>query len=173
MQDATLISRDADDDQAARVGALLLDRGATVAVAESCTGGLLGHRLTSVSGSSGYFPGGILAYSNAVKQRELHVPAEMLDMHGAVSAPVAERMAHTVRERFDTTYGIGVSGIAGPGGGTEDKPVGLVYLALASASECRVARHLFDGDRRTIKELTTSAALEMLEAVVQQEVEKK
>jgi|CXWL01.1.fsa_nt_gi nicotinamide-nucleotide amidase len=113
------------------VGDLLRSQGAWVATAESCTGGLVAERLTRVAGSSDYVLGGVVAYANAVKVRELAVPAELIDAHGAVSAEVARAMATGVRARFGATFGIGITGVAGPGGGTPEKPVGTVHLALA------------------------------------------
>ncbi|MBP0005638.1 MAG: competence/damage-inducible protein A [Cyanobacteria bacterium SBC] len=121
-----------DDTLASVVGQLLQTRGQTLAVAESCTGGSLGKALTDIPGSSTYFWGGVIAYENRIKERLLEVSADDLAAHGAVSHPVAKQMAAGVRERFGTDWGIGITGIAGPGGGTPEKPVGLVYIGLAS-----------------------------------------
>lgn len=131
-------------------------------MAESCTGGLLGHRLTSVSGSSAYFVGGIIAYANEVKMHELGVPAETLAAVGAVSVPVAERMAAGIRERFGSDVGVGITGIAGPAGGTPEKPVGLVFVAVAGPLGTVVGRFQFEGDRLAIKTAGSQAALDML-----------
>ncbi len=136
--------------------------GASVAVAESCTGGLIGYRLTAVSGSSRYVVGGTIAYANRVKIRELGVPEELLARDGAVSAAVAECMARGVRERFETTFGLASTGIAGPEGGVEGKPVGLVFVALAHPDECTVKRCVFDGDREAVRRAAAATALEIL-----------
>jgi PncC family amidohydrolase len=144
------------------VGRLLLARGWWLAVAESCTGGLVGHRLTCVSGSSAYFLGGVIAYANAVKVDQLGVEPAVLDREGAVSAPVAGQMARGVSSRFGADIGIGITGIAGPGGGREDKPVGLVFIGLAEGGACRVESFRFSGSRIEIKRAAAEAALEML-----------
>ena len=145
-----------------KIGALLVAAARTVAVAESCTGGLIGHRLTSVSGSSTYFLGGIIAYSNASKTRDLNVDARTLKAHGAVSEAVARRMAVGVRRRFDADIGIGITGIAGPRGGSPAKPVGRVYISLACESGDKVQEYTFRGDRGTIRRAGSRAALGML-----------
>jgi nicotinamide-nucleotide amidase len=136
----------------------------TVAVAESCTGGLVGHRLTNVAGSSAYFLGAVVAYENEAKQELLGVPQALLELHGAVSGEAAEAMARGVRERFVADLGLGTTGIAGPTGGTPDKPVGLVFLALADAEGTRTVRVNFGEEpgREGIKHLTAQAALNML-----------
>ncbi len=140
----------------------LLARRLTVAVAESCTAGLLGHTLTSLGGSSGYFLGGIIAYHNDVKTKELGVPREVLDAAGAVSAETARLMACRIRERFGASVGLATTGIAGPTGGTPGKPVGLVFTALSHAGGCAVREHRFAGARDRIKGLSSTAALSML-----------
>jgi nicotinamide-nucleotide amidase len=114
------------------VARMLVERGESVALAESCTGGLLGKLLTDRPGSSAYFRGGVIAYSNESKQHLVGVPPDVLETAGAVSAATAEALVDNVRQRFGSTYGISVTGIAGPGGGTPDKPVGLVYIGLAT-----------------------------------------
>jgi nicotinamide-nucleotide amidase len=144
------------------IGQLLTERGLTLAVAESCTGGLLGHLITNVSGSSAYFPGGIICYSNEAKRAYVGVRAESLDKHGAVSAEVAVEMASGVRQAFDTDIGIAITGIAGPGGGREDKPVGLVYIALADAAGTQVWRFVWQHDRVGNKVASAEAALALL-----------
>ena len=121
-----------DESLTSVVGQLLRDRQETLAVAESCTGGGLGAMLTEISGSSDYFCGGIIAYANEVKQSLLQVNSDDLAQFGAVSHPVAQQMAIGVKKALDTSWGISITGIAGPGGGTEDKPVGLIYIGLAS-----------------------------------------
>lgn len=153
------------------VGLLLSRSGKTLAVAESCTGGLLGHRVTSASGSSTYFRGGIIAYANEVKIRELGVDPDVLDTEGAVSEPVARQMAEGVRTRFRTDFGIGITGIAGPRGETPGKPVGLVFVAIAAPAGQRVRRFRFEGDRETVKRESADAALAMLMEDLQSEGE--
>lgn len=144
------------------VGRLLTEQGLTVAVAESCTGGLIAHRLTNVSGSSAYFIGGVVAYSNQVKERVLGVSGETLTAYGAVSEACAREMARGARRLFGTDVAISSTGIAGPTGGTAEKPVGLVYVALAAPDLERCERHLWQGDRLENKRQTAEAALEML-----------
>ncbi|MBN2311687.1 MAG: CinA family protein, partial [Candidatus Hydrogenedentes bacterium] len=140
----------------------LVRLGQTLATAESCSGGLIAHRLTNLPGSSEYFLGGIVAYSNAVKTALLGVGAALLERHGAVSEPVARQMAEGVRDRLGTDFGVGVTGIAGPGGGTPDKPVGLVYMAVACASGTWAGQHQFSGSREDVKSQAADAALRML-----------
>ncbi len=136
--------------------------GKTVALAESCTGGLVGHRLTNVPGSSEVFLGGVMAYSNESKIRDLGVPADVLELVGAVSAEVAAAMAEGVRARFGSDFGIGITGIAGPGGGTPQKPVGLVFVAVADRSGVVVEEARSAGPRATIKLTTSQRALDAL-----------
>ena len=144
------------------VGELLSEKGATLAVAESCTGGLLGSRITDISGSSDYFNRGIVAYSNIAKIEELGIPQELIENHGAVSLEVAKAMAKSVRRLSRTDYGIGITGIAGPTGGTPDKPVGLVYIGVASEAGTRVEKFILLGSRKKIKFQSAQKALEML-----------
>ncbi len=144
------------------IGQRLIESKRTLATAESCTGGLIAHRLTNVSGISAVFHGGIIAYSNAVKVAQLGVSEADLEAHGAVSEPVAAQMAEGVRNRFGTDFGIAVTGIAGPTGGTPDKPVGLVYMAVSREGETRVERHQFSGTRPEVKDQTAEAALQLL-----------
>jgi len=144
------------------VGRLLGARGLTVALAESCTGGLVGHRLTEVSGSSAYFERGVVVYSNAAKQALLDVPEEILRQHGAVSAECAEAMARGVRLRAGTDLGVSVTGIAGPEGGTPTKPVGLTFVALADARGTTAHRYRFDRDREGNKALAATMALDLV-----------
>lgn len=149
-------------DLAGRLQARCLARGITVATAESCTGGLVAHLLTEVPGSSGYFLGGIVSYSDAVKRGELDVPADLLASYGAVSAQVAIAMAEGVRRRLGTDLGVGVTGVAGPDGGSDAKPVGLVYVAVAGLGSPEVRRFVWSGDRSENKRLSAEAALELL-----------
>lgn len=151
-----------DDTLEGTVGKLLQANGASLAVAESCTGGFLGHRLTNVPGSSRYFVGGVIAYANEIKTGQLNVSADVIERHGAVSAAVAEAMARGIRNRFGSTYGIAVTGIAGPDGGTEEKPVGTVYIGWAGPDGCDVQRFLFPTNRENFKIRTTTAALDGL-----------
>lgn len=147
----------------AAVGDLLASRGETVAVAESCTGGQLGQRLTATAGSSAYFVGGLLVYSNELKNRLLGVPEETLAEHGAVSEPTALAMAAGARERCGSDYGIGITGVAGPGGGSESRPVGTVHIAVAGpAAATSHFEARFPGDRARVRQLSTQFALELL-----------
>ncbi|HEU68511.1 MAG TPA: nicotinamide-nucleotide amidohydrolase family protein [Candidatus Acetothermia bacterium] len=144
------------------VGRLLLQHGRTLAVAESCTGGLLAQRITDVPGASAYFRGGIVAYSNEVKENLLGVPREILTHHGAVSAPCAQAMAQGARGLLGADFGLATTGIAGPGGGTAVKPVGLVYVALASPDGVEVEEHRFRGSRNEVRWTASEAALALL-----------
>lgn len=144
------------------VGLKLTLGGYTLAVAESCTGGLIAERLTDVPGSSKYFIEGVIAYSNDAKTRALGVEPVLLLEHGAVSAPVAEAMAEGIRKRARTDFGLSVTGIAGPGGGTEEKPVGLVYIALANDAQTEHRRLILPGDRHLIRWRASQAALDLL-----------
>ncbi len=144
------------------VGYWLQMRNATLAVAESCTGGMLGERITSVSGSSRYFAGGAIVYSNAVKTDLAGVPADMIERHGAVSREVAAALAEGIRYRCEATFGVGITGIAGPTGGTPEKPVGLVFHALASDGGTEVIERNFPGDRKRIRRFATTLALDMV-----------
>jgi nicotinamide-nucleotide amidase len=142
------------------VGRMLAERGQSVAAGESCTGGMIAELLTAVPGSSGYFRGGVVAYSNAAKTALLGVPAALLEQHGAVSEPVARAMAEGVRERFAVDYAVATTGIAGPSGGTPEKPVGLVYVALASATATEVRELVFTFDRERNRRVTAQVALD-------------
>ncbi len=133
---------------AEQLGKRLKERELTIAVAESCTGGLLASRITDVPGSSAYFRGGIIAYQNDVKERLLAVPAQVLADVGAVSEQTARAMAHGVRGLLKSDIGVSITGIAGPGGGRPDKPVGLVYIAVESPTAKRCERFLWRGSRR-------------------------
>jgi nicotinamide-nucleotide amidase len=143
-------------------------RGLTLATAESCTGGMVAQRLTSVPGSSEVFVGAVVAYADGVKARELGVPAELLELHGAVSAETAAAMAAGARERLGTDVAVSVTGIAGPGGGTETKPVGLVYLHAVGPDGGRSAEFVLPGDRETIRRRATATALHLLRRLLQQ-----
>ncbi len=145
------------------VGYYLQMRSATVSVAESCTGGLLSERITSVSGSSRYFLGGAIVYSNDLKTKFCDVPPLMIAEHGAVSKQVAAALAEGIRKRCRSTLGVGITGVAGPTGGTDDKPVGLVYIALADGiNKTEVIERKFPGDRERIRFWATQQALDMI-----------
>ena len=156
-----------DEELEAVVGGLLRNAGATVATGESCTGGLVASRLTAVAGSSDYVLGGVVAYANAAKEALLGVPAETLRAHGAVSEPVARALAEGARRTLGADYGIGITGVAGPGGGTEAKPVGTVHVAIAGpatdgASTVTHREVRFPGDRARVRWQTSQLALELL-----------
>jgi nicotinamide-nucleotide amidase len=137
-------------------------RGATLATAESCTGGMMAQRLTSVSGSSRSFLGGAVVYSNELKTSFAGVPTTMLAQHGAVSREVAVALAEGIRHRTDATIGVGITGVAGPTGGTEEKPVGLVYIAVADEQNTEVTEKRFGGDRERIRQWSTQQALDLV-----------
>ncbi|MCX2726709.1 CinA family protein [Thermomicrobium sp. 4228-Ro] len=141
---------------------ILTQRQLTLATAESCTGGLIGHLVTTVPGSSAYYLGGVIAYSNRVKETFLGVPAEVLRTVGAVSRECAEAMARGARERFGSDYAVATTGIAGPSGGTPSKPVGLVYVACAGPHGVTVEEYRFVGTRWENIEQAAEAALRLL-----------
>jgi nicotinamide-nucleotide amidase len=143
---------------------LLTRRKQTLALAESCTGGFIAHRVTNVPGASKIFLGGIVAYGNGVKRKFLDVRPETLKKHGAVSEMVACEMAGGARKKFGADFAVAVTGIAGPGGGTKDKPVGTVYIALAGEFGTVVERRLNLCGREAFKQLTAQQVLEMLRA---------
>jgi PncC family amidohydrolase len=147
---------------ASQVGQYLARLDLTVATAESCTGGLIADHLTDIPGSSRYFLGGVVAYSNGAKRQLLHVDGETLNAYGAVSSQVAAEMAQGVRLLLSTDLGVAVTGIAGPGGATAEKPVGLVYVALADEEQALVERHVWAGARRQNKVQSAGAALRLL-----------
>jgi nicotinamide-nucleotide amidase len=157
-----LVFSDNGDSLEQIAGYFLQMRGATLAVAESCTGGLVAERLTSVSGSSRYFLGGAIVYSNELKTSFADVPAHMLEKHGAVSREVAAALAEGIRYRCETTLGLGITGVAGPTGGTPGKPVGLVYHALASEQGTEVIERKFPGDRKRVRWFASQQALDMV-----------
>ncbi|MFL2935158.1 MAG: competence/damage-inducible protein A [Myxococcota bacterium] len=164
-----LIYGEGTDPMEAVVGRLLTEGGQTVAVAESCTGGGIAQKLTAIPGSSGYFLGGVVAYSNEVKKSLLGVPGALLEEHGAVSAPVAQAMAEGIRERLGSDFGVATTGISGPGGGSAEKPVGLVYVAISQAGSgpsspdfIHVERFEFPVDRPRHQTLTIQTALDWL-----------
>jgi PncC family amidohydrolase len=147
---------------ATRIQSIMVERKITLATGESCTGGLIGHVLTENSGSSAYYVGGLISYSNALKEHELAVPLHTLEQHGAVSAQTCVAMAEGARSRYGADIGIAVTGIAGPDGGSADKPVGLTYVAVADADGHDVRRNVWTGDRHTNKVHSAAAALTLL-----------
>ncbi|NUB92879.1 CinA family protein [Haloterrigena sp. SYSU A121-1] len=164
---------DIDRELPMEIADALRDREETLAVAESCTGGLIGAAITAVPGASDYFDSGLTTYAYDAKRRHLGVSREALDEHGAVSEPVARQMAQGVRDVADVTWGIATTGIAGPTGGTEENPVGTVYIGISYAgpwgsesSFASVSRYVFDGDRADVRAKTVDRALEdLLEAL--------
>ncbi len=154
---------------AARLQAVALEHGLSVGTAESCTGGLIGHAITAIAGASDYYRGGVITYSDELKTALVGVPREAIVRHGAVSAQVAVAMAQGARERLGCTYAVSVTGVAGPGGGTEAKPVGLTYVAVAGPTGHEVRRHQWDGDRTANKERSAAAALDLLLWLIGQE----
>ncbi|MBD2083160.1 competence/damage-inducible protein A [Leptolyngbya sp. FACHB-17] len=156
-----------EESLASVVGELLKERQATLSVAESCTGGGLGQMLTRVSGSSAYFWGGVISYDNSVKERLLGVDPKEIATQGAVSAIVAEQMAAGVRSRLGTTWGISITGVAGPGGGSDEKPVGLVYIGLANSEGTTSQRYLFgDRGRDWVRQVSACSALDQLRRIL-------
>jgi PncC family amidohydrolase len=145
-----------------RVNAVLIKRGRTIATAESCTGGLLGDRITGVPGSSAYFLGGVIAYANDVKEHILNVPKETMVEHGAVSEETALEMARGARNVLNADYGLSVTGIAGPGGGSDEKPVGLTWVAVSGPEGDFAVKHIYPGDRDENKHAAVDSVLELL-----------
>lgn len=152
-----------------QVGALLRRSGLRLAVAESCTGGLISHMLTNVAGSSTYFVGGVISYAYETKVRLLEVKWETLEKHGAVSDKTVMEMAYGVRSAMAADIGLAVSGIAGPSGGTPEKPVGTVWIGLSSPHHEDAQHFLFQGDRLAIKEQSAQAALKMMVEFLRQD----
>ncbi len=144
------------------IGDLLREKGWTVSVAESCTGGLVCDRITDVPGSSDYFEGGMVNYSNESKEKHLGVPLDEINRYGAVSFRVAKEMAQGVRKTFNTTFGLSTTGVAGPTGGTEKKPVGLVFIGLAKGKRTWVTKLNLEGSRREVKKQAAERSLEFL-----------
>lgn len=147
---------------AMRAQTACLDRNLTLATAESCTGGLIGHVVTETGGSSDYYVGGLVSYTDGLKERELGVDAETLTKHGAVSAQTCVAMADGARKRYGASIGLAVTGIAGPGGGSDQKPVGLTYVAVSDGSGDDVRRFVWQSDRHGNKVRSAEAALVLL-----------
>jgi nicotinamide-nucleotide amidase len=144
------------------LGKLLQNKKKTISLAESCTGGLIGTKLTNISGSSDYFTSGVITYSNEAKIELLKIPKEIIEKYGAVSEQVAILMAEGVKKISNTDYGLSATGIAGPAGGTEEKPVGLVYVGFAHENDSFAQKFIFGGDRQAIRERTAQAALNLV-----------
>jgi len=157
-----LIFGEGDERLAQVVGRLLKERGQTLSLAESCTGGYISHLITSIPGSSAYYTGGVVSYANAVKMEELGIPSDMLELNGAVSRPVVEQMATGVRQALRTDWSIAVSGVAGPDGGTPEKPVGTVWMAVAGPDHLKSVMGRFSGTRDLVIERSAHAALDLL-----------
>jgi nicotinamide-nucleotide amidase len=156
-----------------QVAELLRSRGLTIATAESCTGGLLAARLTELPGSSDYVLGGIVAYANSAKAAMADVPAELIERHGAVSTEVAEALADGARARFGADVGVGITGVAGPGGGTEEKPVGLVCFSVAGPGEARLTRcTTLPGGRADIRDRSTTVAMHLTRRLLRGEADR-
>ena len=150
------------------VGQMLCAKGYTISCAESCTGGLLTSTLTDVPGSSAYVMGSVVSYSNDVKSRILHVAEGTLAAHGAVSPETARAMAEGVRNLMQTDVGVGITGIAGPGGGSPEKPVGLVYIAVSTLGKTSVEKNVFSGVRAEIKRAAVNKALAMVQEMIRE-----
>ena len=156
-----------DEELLKKVSTFLKKHKLTIATAESCTGGLIAHTLTNISGSSDYFDRGVISYSNNAKMDLLDVSEELLVKYGAVSSQIAESMANNVRTKSNVDIGIATTGIAGPTGGTKDKPVGLVYIAISTRDAANVMKYNFKGNRLKNKESTCNAAIKMLIDIIE------
>jgi PncC family amidohydrolase len=150
-----------------KIGKILQKRSLTLGLAESCTGGLVACRITDVPGSSAYFTAGLVTYSNKAKTKFLSVPDEIIARHGAVSSIVAQRMAQGVRDAAEVDISLSITGIAGPTGGSPEKPVGTVFIALATKKEVFVRKCLFSGNRREVRKRSSEEALTMLLAYLE------
>lgn len=151
-----------DEDIVKHIGSLLIQQGITISTAESCTGGLIAYLLTTIPGASRYFISGCIVYSDKAKIESLNIPVELIYKYGAVSRETAEQMAISIREKSGANLGIAVTGIAGPSGGSREKPVGTVYIALSSERGVICEHHLFLDDRDTVRKKTATAALKMI-----------
>ncbi len=148
---------------------LLLEENATVSTAESCTGGLIAGELTSIAGSSAYFHEGYVTYSNEIKEKNLKVSHETLEQYGAVSEQTCKEMLLGLLQRTGSDYGIAVTGIAGPGGASEDKPVGLVYIGVGNLSNYRISKEHFQGDRKQVRMQTVARSIRLLTELIMEE----
>ncbi len=144
------------------IGNLLRDKGWTLSIAESCTGGRISDHITNVPGSSDYFEGGIVSYSNRAKARHLSMPIKFIEKYGAVSPQVARRMAQGVRKAFQTAFGLSTTGVAGPTGGTKKTPVGLVFIAVSDGKRSVVRKEMFKGSRMEVKKAAAERSLGLL-----------
>ena len=144
------------------IGDILSERNLTISIAESCTGGLIGNLITNIPGSSHYFLGGIIAYSNQSKEDLLNVSSETIKKYGAVSDQTVQEMAEGVKKRFKSNMGLAVTGIAGPGGGSKEKPVGTVFIGLAVGNEIFSGKYSFHGTREQIKQKTAYTSLDFI-----------
>jgi PncC family amidohydrolase len=151
------------------IGDLLRERGWTLSIAESCTGGLICDRITNVPGSSDYFEGGMVNYSNESKSKHLGIPLDNIKKYGAVSSQVARKMAQGVRKTFNTTFGLSTTGVAGPTGGTKRSPIGRVFIGVANGRRTWVKKEEFKGNRREIKRKTAEISLEFFFEMVTHE----
>jgi nicotinamide-nucleotide amidase len=149
------------------IGKTLKEQHKTISTAESCTGGYISHLITKVPGSSEYYMGSVISYSYDIKEQELNVSKDILEKHGAVSQPVVEQMASAIRKKYKTDYSIAASGIAGPGGGTEEKPVGTVWIAIATPDKVISEKFLFGNNRERNIQKTANAALNMLRKILE------
>jgi len=154
--------------RAAEIGELLQSKSLTISAAESCTGGLLTSTLTNISGSSAYVIGSVVSYDNSIKQGVVGVNEQTLIDYGAVSEQTAHEMANGVRKLIKTNIGVGITGIAGPGGGTDEKPVGLTYISASDGEKTLIKRFVWDGDRIANKISSVEAALDLIEELVNQ-----
>jgi PncC family amidohydrolase len=159
-----------EHDLVTRIGNLLLASGKTLGSAESCTGGLVGAMLTSVPGSSGWYRGGVTAYSDEVKERILNVPADLLAFEGAVSRGTAAAMADGVRRLLGSDISISITGIAGPGGGSREKPVGTVWMAVSSSQSLKTEMQRFAGNRNVVRKKAADYLLTMLYSILEEKV---
>jgi len=158
----TSLTRRSGETVEGAIGALLQNLGWTLSIAESCTGGLVSHRITNISGCSACFEGGVVSYSSRAKAAHLRIPPAYLEKYGTVSPQVAKRMAEGVRKAFRTTLGLSITGVAGPAGGTRKTPVGLVFMAVSDGKRSRVRKEQFRGTRLQIKQQAAQRSLEFL-----------
>jgi nicotinamide-nucleotide amidase len=158
-----------ETDEVEELAALLIEKGLTLAVAESCTGGLLGSMVTSLAGSSAYFKGGIISYADSIKFTLLGVDSETIESFGAVSKECAELMAKGAREKLSSDIGVSITGVAGPEGGTNEKPVGTVFISVSSATESVTEKLILSGSRSEIREESASMAIRLIIKVLRSE----
>ena len=149
-----------------KIAEILLNKSKTIAIAESCTGGLLANQLTNISGASAFFWLGVIAYDNEAKVKVLKISPSIIRKYGAVSLPVAKLMAQNVRKILNTDIGVGITGIAGPTGGTKDKPVGLVFIAAASRGKTIINECHFKGSRSSVKKQAAQKALKLIQSIL-------